>query len=221
MSELNKDLNELKKEFQESQNKQAEFNSRILDLLTQLTSSKVEAQTSRPEEIKHEVVKKTYTNLKQPHADEMIQVQSMTKGTLSLNVGGKPKLVFERYGMIKPALYGDLVNIVNENRSFAEEGSFYILDDRAVYHLGLASAYNNLLSPDDVENIEEYSYEQIQTLLANLTEKQKYMLVRVLTDRIYNNERVDHNKIEAISKACGVDINSKVREMREIANSMS
>lgn len=220
MSELNKDFNELRKEFQDSQNKQAEFNNRILELLTQLTTSKTETHTE-PVKQERPVVKKDYSHLKQPRADEMIQIQSMTKGTLSLNVGGQPKLVFERYGMIKPVLYGDLLNIVNENRSFAEGGSFYILDDRAVYHLGLANAYTNLLSADDIENIEEYSDEQLKTMLKGITDKQKYTLVRVLADRIYNNERVDHNKVEIISKACGVDISSKAREMRAIAENMA
>jgi len=42
----------------------------------------------------------------------------------------------------------------------------------------------------------------------------------VLATKIFNDEPVDMNKVDIISKVCNIDIVGKAREMREISNNM-
>ena len=51
--------------------------------------------------------------MRSPRSDELIKLQSLTKGELCLSVGGKVVVDFEKYGDIKPILYSELVNVVN------------------------------------------------------------------------------------------------------------
>lgn len=152
----------------------------------------------------------------QPRPDELIKVMSLRYGVLNLNVNDHLALRLDKYCEIKPVLYSNLIDIVNQNRSFAEYGYFYILDDRAVYHLGLSDCYKNLVSGDVMNHIDAYSDSQIKQILDNVRNEQKDTIVYNLCLRLYKDEPVDANKIRFIGNVCGVDIFAKVREMHEL-----
>lgn len=152
----------------------------------------------------------------QPRPDELIKVMSLRYGVLNLNVNDHLALRLDKYCEIKPVLYSNLIDIVNQNRSFAEYGYFYILDDRAVYHLGLSNAYKNLVSGDIMNHIDEYSNEQIEKILKNVRKEQKDTILYNLCLRLYNDEQVDVNKIKFIGDICDVDIFANVREMHDL-----
>lgn len=157
----------------------------------------------------------------EPNPNKQIRIVSMCYGTLNLSTEpfGRGKLVtFNKYGESKTVLYSTLIDIVNNNRSFAEEGKFYILDKDVVYYLGLSDYYNNIFNKDIIDNILNYSPSEITDFLNNMVESQKETLVRNIIDKIYNNKSVDLNKCDLISKLCNIDILSKVSEMREISN---
>lgn len=161
------------------------------------------------------------TDYTEPNPNKQIRIVSMCYGTLNLSTEpfGRGKLVtFNKYGESKTVLYPTLIDIVNNNRSFAEEGKFYILDKDAVYYLGLSDYYNNIFNKDIIDNILNYSPSEITDFLNNMVESQKEVLVRNIVDKIYNNKSVDLNKCDLISKLCNIDILSKVSEMREISN---
>lgn len=161
------------------------------------------------------------TDYTEPNPNKQIRIVSMCYGTLNLSTEpfGRGKLVtFNKYGESKTVLYSALIDIVNNNRSFAEEGKFYILDKDAVYYLGLSDYYNNIFNKDIIDNILNYSPSEITDFLNNMVESQKEVLVRNIIDKIYNNKSVDLNKCDLISKLCNIDILSKVSEMREISN---
>lgn len=160
---------------------------------------------------------------KEPNPNKQIRLISLCYGALNLSTEpfGKGKLVsFSKYGESKTILYSTLIDIVNNNRKFAENGSFYILDKDAVYYLGLSDFYKNILSKDIMDNIYNYSPAEINDLLRSATEEQKEVIVRNTIDKIYNNIPVDLNKADVIGKSCGVDIMSKVSEMKEIDSSI-
>lgn len=216
MSENNK-FAELEAKFEESQRKQDEINQKLMQMLTLMSQSVTSGQSKEevPSQIeKTKAPKKNFSALKQPRMNEMIQVQSLTHGELCLNVNNNVSLKLERYGAIKPVLYSELVSIVNNNRKFAENGHFYILDERAVYHLGLSNYYENLLSFDEIENIQDYSDDSIRQMLSNTTQAQRNCIVANLTYRAYKNIGINYNKVDVIGKACDVNINEKVSEMR-------
>ena len=214
------EIDELRKELRDSQKQQNEINAKLLEMLTNLTSQKAEQPVNTVQKQDVAFVRKSYDNLRQPRPDAMIRLQSLTKGELCLNVNGSVAINFDKYGDIKPVLYSELMNIVNNNRRFAEEGAFYIMDDASVKYLGLSRYYDNILSYDEIESLESYSDDEIRTIVAKISDFQKDVVSLVFANRIYNDEQVDRNKIEVISKACEIDIAKRAREMKQIADNM-
>ena len=214
------EIDELRKELRDSQKQQNEINAKLLEMLTNLTVQKAEQPVNTMQKQDVEVVRKNYDNLRQPRPDAMIRLQSLTKGELCLNVNGSVAINFDKYGDIKPVLYSELMNIVNNNRRFAEEGAFYIMDDASVKYLGLSRYYDNILSYDEIESLESYSDDELRTIITKISDFQKDVVSLVFANRIYNDEQVDRNKIEVISKACEIDIAKRAREMKQIADNM-
>ena len=214
------EIDELRKELRDSQKQQNEINAKLLEMLTNLTAPKVEQPVNTVKKQEVVVARKNYDNLRQPRPDAMIRLQSLTKGELCLNVNGSVAINFDKYGDIKPVLYSELMNIVNNNRRFAEEGAFYIMDDASVKYLGLSRYYDNILSYDEIESLESYSDDELRTIIPKISDFQKDVVSLVFANRIYNDEQVDRNKIEVISKACEIDIAKRAREMKQIADNM-
>lgn len=214
------EIDELRKELRDSQKQQNEINAKLLEMLTNLTSKKAEQPVNTVQKQDVAAVRKNYDNLRQPRPDAMIRLQSLTKGELCLNVNGSVAINFDKYGDIKPVLYSELMNIVNNNRRFAEEGAFYIMDDASVKYLGLSRYYDNILSYDEIESLESYSDDELRTIITKISDFQKDVVSLVFANRIYNDEQVDRNKIEVISKACEIDIAKRAREMKQIADNM-
>lgn len=214
------EIDELRKELRDSQKQQNEINAKLLEMLTNLTSQKAEQSVNTVQKQDVAVVRKSYDNLRQPRPDAMIRLQSLTKGELCLNVNGSVAINFDKYGDIKPVLYSELMNIVNNNRRFAEEGAFYIMDDASIKYLGLSRYYDNILSYDEIESLESYSDDELRTIIPKISDFQKDVVSLVFANRIYNDEQVDRNKIEVISKACEIDIAKRAREMKQIADNM-
>lgn len=214
------EIDELRKELRNSQKQQNEINTRLLEMLASLTAPKAEPVVATPQKQEVVIPKKNYDNLRQPRPDAMIRLQSLTKGELCLNVNGNVAINFDKYGDIKPVLYSELMNIVNNNRRFAEDGTFYILDDASVKYLGLSRYYDNILSYDEIESLESFSDDELKTRLPKTSDFQKDVISLVYATKIYDDEDVDRNKIEIISKACDIDITRRAREMKEIADNM-
>ena len=182
------EIDELRKELRDSQKQQNEINAKLLEMLTNLTSQKAEQPVNTVQKQDVAVVRKNYDNLRQPRPDAMIRLQSLTKGELCLNVNGSVAINFDKYGDIKPVLYSELMNIVNNNRRFAEEGAFYIMDDASVKYLGLSRYYDNILSYDEIESLESYSDDELRTIITKISDFQKDVVSLVFANRIYNDE---------------------------------
>ena len=215
------EIDELRKELRDSQKQQNEINAKLLEMLANLTAPKAEPVTTTPQKQEVVITKKNYDNLRQPRPDAMIRLQSLTKGELCLNVNGSVAINFDKYGDIKPVLYSELMNIVNNNRLFAEEGTFYIMDDASVKYLGLSRYYDNILSYDEIESLESFTDDELKIRLPKISDFQKDVVSLVYATKIYNDEEVDRNKIEIISRACDIDIARRAREMKEIADNMN
>lgn len=154
------------------------------------------------------------SSLEQPSSDDLIRITSICHGELNLVVDGRTVLKFEKYGDTKPVLYSTLVGIVNQNRSFAEEGKFYINSDGAVYYLGLYDAYQHIYPLDVISDIYSYSDEDIKEILKLMCNEQKATLVTNIARDIYNNKTLNHNKVNLVSKCVDVDIYSIANEIK-------
>lgn len=159
-------------------------------------------------------------SLEEPSPNKTIRLMSLCRGSLNLaeDESGTGKIKFSKYGEVKTILYSSLIRIVNNNRAFAEKGYFYILDKAAVYYLGLNDCYSKIITKDVMDNILKYEDVDIARIIENTDENQVETMVKNLTDRVYNGESVDLNKVQYISRKTNIDILSKVNEMKNFDN---
>ena len=157
----------------------------------------------------------------EPSPNKMVRIISLCRGSLNLakDERGLDKLKFTKYGEIKPVLYSTLINIVNNNRGFAERGLFYILDKASVYYLGLSNAYDRLVDNTVLDNICNYPVIDIEKIIEGMEKSQVEVMVKNLSDRMYNGENFDLNKINAVSRASGIDILQRINNMKSFAES--
>lgn len=155
----------------------------------------------------------------EPDANKQTKIMSMFYGSLNLNNNSNRSagriLNFSKFGEIKSVLYHDLVDYVNNERKFAEEGYFYILDKAAVYHLGLTNEYNHLVDGDIVNHMMDYSGSELESIVSVMTDAQKDSIANLFADKLYHGKELDLNKIAIISKHLPVSIEQMVQEKKD------
>lgn len=215
-TEMNTEIEELKKENEVLKSNLSELMNQVSELLKKKGEEKT-VVTSTESDTEDDFLK-----YKEPDANKQIRLVSMYYGVLTLcnsaNRSVAKTLKFGKFGEVKSVLYHDLVDYVNNERKFAEEGYFYILDKAAVYYLGLSSEYKKLVNPDFVKNIMNYSESEIHDIASTMTNAQRDNLIEVLSNRMYAGEMMDMNKIEIINKITGVNIQNKVEEMKKFTD---
>lgn len=220
------EIDKMKAQISNMERQQETLLSNINKLMALLGNSKIETKEEDEEVELNNIDTKVYkedednTYLEQPKSDELIRVCSLTHGELNLSVGGRVAISFRKYGDIKPVLYSSLVNIINENRGFAEYGDFYIMDKRAVYHLGLTEYYKKIYPIEVLNDIDKYSTDNIEKILNNMCNQQKETVVINVAKKIYEDKTINQNSVKTIEKILDVDIHNIVRTMREIDDNM-
>lgn len=154
---------------------------------------------------------------KEPEDGKSIRVRSLFNGTLNLIYGDKRFITFNKYGDEVRILYRDLIQIVNMNHKFAEEGYFEIEDVNAIYYLGMSYAYENIIKYNDIENICSYSDDKVENLIKNASDYQKSLVANRIAHQIVNGKNVDYNKVNLINKLCSVDISKRAESIRSLA----
>lgn len=206
----------------EKMKKLEEENASMRELLAKLSARLDEMETKEQEaaptpSINREVA--VATDYPEPDANKQIKIMSMFYGSLNIcnnqNRSVGRTLSFSRFGEIKSVLYHDLVDYVNTERRFAEEGYFYILDKAAVYHLGLTNEYTHLVDGDIVNHMMEYSNSDLDSIVSTMTDAQKDSIANLFADKIYHGKDVDLNKIAIISKHLPVSIEQMVQDMHD------
>lgn len=155
----------------------------------------------------------------EPLPNKNIKIISLYYGSLNLSDGINTKLSFDKYGQVKNCLYSKLVDIVNHDIKFAQEGLFYIADKAAVYHLGLSDYYKKIQPKDVLDNICNYDNNIIISIGQSLTDSQKETLSFGIAKRMFDGEIFDLNKIEVLSKAINTDIKKMVEDMQSFEES--
>ena len=152
----------------------------------------------------------------EPAPNKNIKIISLYYGVLNLFSETGVKLSFNHYGQVKNILYNKLIDVINSNLKFAENGYFYILDKDAVYHLGLTDAYKKIQPKEVIDNLYDYDETVINQIAKKLTDEQKFSLLYGIAERIFHGEKLDLNKISVLSKALNKDINDLVKEMQSV-----
>lgn len=196
-------------------------NAALQDMIAKLSARLDEMDKAKEacgEKIATDAVEDT-SEYPEPDANKQIKIMSMFYGSLNLNNNSNRSagriLTFHKFGEIKSVLYHDLVDYVNNERRFAEEGYFYILDKAAVYHLGLTNEYSHLVDGDIVNHMMDYSANELESIVSVMTDAQKESIANLFADKLYHGEELDLNKIAVISKHLPVGIEQMVQEKKD------
>ena len=183
-------------------------------LMAQITE--LQKQLGGSTEISEPVKSKNEDKIQQ---DEYIDVMSLLPYNLNLSTkkdGSGVTKSFTRMGELKGILFGDLMDIIDNHRNFAESGAFYILDPRVVRRAGLDSFYSKILTKDKIEEVIKAKSENCVALYKSCNERQQLLMVQLLIEKIRDNpESVDLNVVSSISTLSSIRIMDMAEDARE------
>ena len=142
-------------------------------------------------------------------ADEDISVVNLCEGELNISTEGFGKgtvYTFNYKGEELPIPLIDLKAIVRNNKSFAQGGAFYILDERAVKECKLATHYKKMLSDEQMLSLFDNSADKVIELYKLAPKTQQDIIVDAVVNKRYNKEKVDANILLELGKLCGRDL---------------
>lgn len=152
---------------------------------------------------------KTKETTEKIDSDELIPVISQCVGELTLttegNGSGTP-YIFSEFGDIQDIPFGDLRDVVKNNKSFTTNGYFYIAHDEAVKQLRLTTLYKKLLKNEDMIHLFEKDANTIIELYKLAPDSQKQIVIDLVTDKKINGIAVDANVLMTLGQLSGKDL---------------
>ena len=130
-------------------------------------------------------------------------------------LGKGRKYTFSRFKEVKQIRYEDLSDIIENHRSFLEDGLFVILDRDVVEAHGLEEAYEGILTDKNFDQILSENYSDAAKLLENANNRQKKIVADIFTQKIVNDEKVNLNFVDQISRSVGYDIIDRANEAKK------
>jgi len=155
--------------------------------------------------------------------DRYIRVISLCPHPLNLSTrkkGGK-NFRFANLGQEKRILYQDLLDIIETNSSFAEQGLFYILNKDVIRRHGLSDFYDSILKKDEMLNIITSDTDVALRVFKTANRRQQEHIGEILENMLIRGESVDMNLVYHIGKEIGRDIDeiaTNARNYNELKN---
>ena len=154
-------------------------------------------------------------------SDAYIKVMSLTPHWLTLTTqefGRGKKFDFRNFGEVKKILYHDLVDIMEQHANFVENGNFVILDKNVVRRHGLDETYGKILTKDKIEQILSGNQSDAVNLFKACGDAQKELIALMLANKVANDEEVDLNLLDRLSRVIGYSISERGAEIKEVLN---
>jgi len=151
--------------------------------------------------------------------DKYIAVISLLPWTLNISTGdkGKRPYSFQKMFSRKNILYGDLVRIIDNHPTFAENGYFYILNRDVVRKHGLDAAYEKILDKNTIEKLLSTEFESLISVFKNANDRQKKVIANIVISQLKGGADIDKNAVYAISQDTGINILEKVEESKNFS----
>jgi len=186
-------------------------------MMEQLLAVQISQSTAaQPKETVREKVAEPEQEWREPDGFKTIRIRSLFDGILTLRYGEKAQVTFNKYGDTQPVMYRDVTQIIINNNRFATEGYFEVMDSQAVHALSLDRYYSNLLTYDEIENIFDFSKEELTAKVSVLTNYQKSLLINRIAKKLSNGVEVDYNKVKIIEDVLQANINDVVAEVNKV-----
>lgn len=164
------------------------------------------------------------TSEKYASSAKYIRVVSLFDGTLNVGTefnGGGKLFVFDKLGKSQKILDTDLRDIVRSNRSFAENGYFYICDKTFVEDVGLADNYNQIIGEQAFLSLcNGNRSEEALEIFKSATEQQKNNLIDVIVRKEADGE-LDKKFIAFFDEDGSLGISSKVKDTKNVVEAYS
>lgn len=150
--------------------------------------------------------------------DSYIEVMSLYPGKLTLSTEPNGKghtFAFSEFGQIKRIMYNELALIMENYRSFMQNGFFYILDDRIVRKHGLNDMYSIILNKSLIEKIIACDSKYAVKLYETASPSQRDIIDGMLIQELKNGSP-DLNVISQISKIANKDLQKIAEEAKTL-----
>lgn len=103
--------------------------------------------------------------------EDKIRVMSGSSGTVIYRSDTSHKFwKLTKFGQMDSIPYGELVSIKNKYPRYFYEGWFVILDKDVQDEFGLTKMYENILTPDNIDDVFDKPLDELTTLVQNLPE---------------------------------------------------
>lgn len=187
----------------------------MVDILAQMKAMQEQIEKlSKEKSVAEDLVKALQSNNKQEdesglNADTDITVISQCVGELTLStegLGRGTRYSFLNFGEVQDIPFGDLRDIVKNNKSFAQNGLFYIVNDEVVSKLRLKQYYNRMISNEDMNTLFDKDANTFIELYKLATDGQKEVIINMIVDKKLKGETIDANILITLGQLSGKDL---------------
>jgi len=203
---------------------QSNDNLNVQDLLTVIKNLQDEVNKIKNSNSNSNLVE----NKKEDEEDEEINSIRISPDTYikvislvpyNLNISTEPKgrgkiFKFSKFGMVKQILYSDLILIIENYSHFLEKGYFTILNQKVIKKHGLEEYYGKVLSKEMIEEILLGNQSDAVNLFKNANKDQQQTISEMFVNKLIENESVDLNFLDRISRIMGYSIQEKANSMK-------
>jgi hypothetical protein len=191
-----------------------------VNVLTKLISEK---HDSKKESTKEEYPIDEENDIITISSDTYVKVMSLTPFYLTLTTqeyGRGKKFNFEKYGDVKRILYHDLCDIMEQHPNFLNDFNYVILNRDVVRKHGLDDLYSKMLTKETIDKIINNGNDTDSVnLFKACGDVQRENIITILLDKMLNDEFVDLNLLDRMSRIVGYSISERGEEMKKVVAS--
>ena len=155
-------------------------------------------------------------NLNDPDRD--ILVVSLTRGVLNLSTKGHGNgevYKFKDFGDDQTIPYGDLKDVIRNNKSFTVNGNYYICDETVIEKQRLKKAYEQIVSKEQFESLFTEQRDKFLRIFDKMMPAQQLIFSEILADKLVDGEDIDANIINAVADKTNKDIYGIVKTRKK------
>lgn len=156
-------------------------------------------------------------------SDDYIKVMSLCPNVLNLATAhpkekNRKVFRFPEFGSVKKILYRDLLDILETETNFHEQGLFYILSKKVIRSNGFDELYEKILNKEQIEKILYGNQSDAVNLFKSCGEKQRETIVSLILDKMMAGQVFDQNLLFRLAQVIGPEFNFNERfnKMKEV-----
>lgn len=149
---------------------------------------------------------------------DKIQVMSGTIGTVVYRSEISRRVwKFTQFGQMEKMPYEELVAIQNRYNGYFTQGWIIVLDKRVQEEFGLTGLYNNILTPQNIEEVFKKPVDEVESIINGLSDGMKITFCRKAQELYAQNKIESHRVIQLIEQKFGFSLedNSPIADIAE------